>query len=436
MTQYGMLSTTVQGVFGVLALLLMAGAVYVLVAAFSLRLRTLPCAGAALLAAASVLLLQGIGDVALCTIGDVAPLYFARFTARLPAAAVSLLLALLAAVETFFLWWLKKIRTSMLTPMSSKESLDALPDGICFFTADGQPLLVNTQMNRICAEVFGTEVLNAAEFWRKLHDGTGNAVYLRTEPTLRIRTKDEKVWDFRLRTLTVRNTGVRELVACDVTTLCRLSDELDARNRSLRQLNERLRRYGNEVEKNAMEHELLTAKIRVHDNVGRSLLAFRAFLEQPRSERDREELLLLWRHTIAVLRNEAEPAKQSNDWELLQKAAQSVDVTIKKDGVLPEERRARAVIIMALHECLTNTVKHAKGNRLFLTLRTEDNVLTAELRNNGAPPTGEIQETGGLKNLRRAVEKAGGSMTVEARPEFLLRLALPKGERETWENGK
>lgn len=436
MTQYGTLSSTVQGVFGVLALLLMAVAVYVLVAAFSLCLRTLPCVCAAFLAAASVLLLQGIGDVALCTIGDVAPLYFARFTARLPAAAVSLLLALLAAAETVFLWWLKKIRTTMLTPMSAKESLDALPDGICFFTADGQPLLVNTQMNRICAEVFGTEVLNAAEFWRRLHDGTGNAVYLRTEPTLRIRTKDEKVWDFRLRTLTVRNTGVRELVACDVTTLCRLSDELDARNRSLRQLNDRLRRYGSEVEKNAMEHELLTAKLRVHNNVGRSLLAFRAFLEQPRSERDREELLLLWRHTVAVLRNEAEPAKQSNDWELLQKAAQSVDVTIEKDGTLPEERRERAIIIMALHECLTNTVKHGKGNRLFLTLRTEDNVLTAELRNNGTPPVGEIQETGGLKNLRRAVEKAGGSMTVEARPEFLLRLALPKGERETWENGK
>lgn len=436
MTQYGTLSSAVQGVFGVLALLLMAGAVYVLVAAFSLRLRTLPCAGAALLAAASMLLLQGIGDVALCTIGEVAPILFARFTARLPVAVVALLFAVLASAETAYLWQLKKIRTTMLTPMSAKESLDALPDGICFFTADGQPLLVNTQMNRICAELFGTVVLNGADFLRRLHGGKGNAAYLRTEPTLRIRTKDEKVWDFRLRTLMLRNTEVRELVACDVTTLCRLSDELDARNRSLKQLNDRLRRYGSEVEKNAMEHELLTAKLRVHDNVGRSLLAFRAYLEQPPSERDREELLLLWRHTIAVLRNEAEPPKQCNDWELLQKAAQSVDVTIEKDGALPEERRERAIIIMALHECLTNTVKHAKGNRLFLTLRTEDNVLTAELRNNGAPPMGEIQETGGLKNLRRAAEKAGGSMTVEVRPEFLLRLALPKGERETWENGK
>lgn len=436
MTQYGTLSSAVQGVFGVLALLLMAGAVYVLIAAFSLRLRTLLCVGAAFLAAASVLLLQGIGDVALCTIRDVAPILFARFTARLPVAVVALLFAVLASAETAYLWQLKKIRTTMLTPMSAKESLDALPDGICFFTADGQPLLVNTQMNRICAELFGAEVLNGADFLRRLHGGKGNAAYLRTEPTLRIRTKDEKVWDFRLRTLTLRNTEVRELVACDVTTLCRLSGELDARNRSLKQLNDRLRRYGNEVEKNAMEHELLTAKIRVHDNVGRSLLAFRAYLEQPPSERDREELLLLWRHTIAVLRNEAEPPKQCNDWELLQKAAQSVDVTIEKDGALPEERRERAIIIMALHECLTNTVKHAKGNRLFLTLRTEDNVLTVELRNNGAPPMGEIQETGGLKNLRRAAEKAGGSMTVEVRPEFLLRLALPKGERETWENGK
>ena len=436
MTPYGTLSSAAQGVFGVLALLLMTAAVYVLVAACTLRLRKLLRVGAAFLAAVSVLLLQGIGDVACCAKEGITPLLFAGVTARLPAVAIALLLALLAAAEAVFLWRLKKTRTTTLTPMSAKESLDALPDGICFFTADGQPLLVNTQMNRICAELFDAELLNAADFCRRLYGGAGNAAYLRTEPTLRIRTKDAKVWEFRLRTLTVGNTEVRELVACDVTTLCRLSGELDARNRSLKLLNERLRRYGSEVEKSTMEHELLAAKIRVHDNVGRSLLALRAYLEQPPSERDREALLLLWRHTAAVLRNEAEPEKQRSDWALLQKAAQSVDVQIEKEGALPEAQRERAVILTALHECLTNTVKHAKGNRLYITLRTEGNVLTAELRNNGAPPRGEIQETGGLKNLRRAVEKVGGSMTVEACPAFLLRLALPKGELEAWENGK
>lgn len=436
MMQYGTLSAAAQGVFGVLALLLMALAVHVLVAAFSLRLRTLLRVCAAFLAAASVLLLQGIGDVACCSIGEVAPIYFARFTGRLPVAVVALALALLGAAEAGILWRLKKIRTTMLTPMSAKESLDALPDGICFYMPDGQPLLVNRQMNRICAELFGTEVLNAADFWQSLQGGMGNAVYLRTEPTLRLRTKNDKVWDFRLRPLRIRNATVQELVACDVTTLYRLGEELDARNRDLRQINERLRRYGYEAEKSAMEHELLTAKICVHDNVGRSLLAFRSYLEQPPAERKREELLLLWRHTVAVLRNEAEPVKKCNDWELLQEAARSVDVSIVINGTLPDEKRERAVVIMALHECLTNTVKHAKGNKLFLSLCAEEDALTAELRNNGAPPAGELQETGGLRNLRRAAEKAGGCMTIASEPCFVLRLVLPRGEKELWQKRK
>ena len=137
MTPYGTLSPAAQGVFGVLALLLMTAAVYVLVAACTLRLRKLLRARAAFLAAISVLLLQGIGDVACCAKEEITPILFAGVTARLPAVAIALLLALLAAAESVFLWRLKKTRTTTLTPMSAKESLDALPDGICFFTAVG-----------------------------------------------------------------------------------------------------------------------------------------------------------------------------------------------------------------------------------------------------------------------------------------------------------
>lgn len=433
MTAYLEVSMTLQGVFGVCALTLMAGALFVLVSVCSLRLGWRSILAASVLTAAAFSLLQGIGDVSFCRFFGHTPMFLAGAIGALPCASVALLLLLLFGAETALFVGLKRRWENMLTPMAPKESLDALPDGICFFAPDGQPLLVNTRMNRICGELFDAELLNAEAFWRRLQNGEGNAQFLRLEPTVLLQTGDGRIWELRCRELTVGRSEVRELTACDVTTLYQLSQELDQRNQSLRRVNKRLRRYSREVERSTMENEILTAKIQVHNDVGRSLLMFRAYLSQPKKQRRRDELLLMWRHTVAVLKNEASPEKPRTDWELLRKAAQSVDVEIVLGGELPENERQRAIVISAVHECLTNTVKHAGGDRLWLTLHRGGNVLTAELTNNGTPPQDPIRETGGLLNLRRTVEKAGGNMTTEAAPRFLLRVELPEGGTGQWE---
>lgn len=433
MTAYSEVSMTLQGLFGVCALTLMAGALFVLVGVCSLRLGWRSILAASVLTAAAFSLLQGIGDVSYCRFFGHRPMFLAGAIGALPCAAVALLLLLLFGAETTFFVGLKCRWENMLTPMAPKESLDALPEGICFFAPDGQPLLVNTRMNRICGELFDTELLNAEVFWQRLQNGEGNAQFLRLAPTVLLLTGDGRIWEFRCRELTVGRSEVRELTACDVTTPYRLSQELDQRNQSLREVNKRLRRYSREVERTAMENEILTAKIQVHNDVGRSLLMFRAYLSQPKKQRRREELVLLWRHTVAVLKNEASPEKPRTDWELLRKAAQSVDVEIVLGSELPENEQQRAIVISAAHECLTNTVKHAGGDRLWLTLRRGGNVLTAELTNSGTPPQGPIRETGGLLDLRCAVEKAGGTMTTEAAPRFLLRVELPEGGTDQWE---
>ncbi|MEI3218552.1 MAG: hypothetical protein V8S08_01625 [Lachnoclostridium sp.] len=172
----------------------------------------------------------------------------------------------------------------------------------------------------------------------------------------------------------------------------------------------------------------MTAKVHVHDDVGRSLLAFRSYLVQSPEKRNREELLLLWRHTVAVMRNEIDSFQQTDEWKLLMKAAEAVDVEIIKDGELPEDKGRREILIAVIHECLTNTVKHANGNRLYLSVRSEGTADIAELTNNGKQPSEQIKETGGLKNIRYTVEAAGGAMTIKSTPRFMLQVELPKGE--------
>ena len=92
--------------------------------------------------------------------------------------------------------------------------------------------MVKTQMNRISGELFGSEILNGERFWEDIQNRSSDIAL----------TKDGKVWDLHIRTLMVRRAEIRELIAYDVTTQYRLSRELDARNDSLRRVNERLRR--------------------------------------------------------------------------------------------------------------------------------------------------------------------------------------------------
>ncbi|MFR9296847.1 MAG: ATP-binding protein, partial [Aedoeadaptatus pacaensis] len=52
------------------------------------------------------------------------------------------------------------IKKNQIGKNSIKESMDNLPDGICFSKLDGTPLLVNRQMQEISYDVFGKRLVN------------------------------------------------------------------------------------------------------------------------------------------------------------------------------------------------------------------------------------------------------------------------------------
>lgn len=83
-----------------------------------------------------------------------------------------------------------------------------------------------------------------------------------------------------------------------------------------------------------------------------------------------------------------------------------------------------ALLLHAAHECLTNTVRHAGGTALHISLSREGGRLVAVLTNDGRAPDGPIREGGGLSALRRQVEASGGRMRIESAPRFALILEL------------
>lgn len=311
-------------------------------------------------------------------------LSLAKVMEKTPVSVILFLLVLIAAAEGVAAVFFLRRKKNMLTPGAIKESLDSLPDGVCFFAKDGQPLLVNKQMQQLSGELFGTEMPAAQDFWEQLVRTAGTVpADTDADPGITLRTSDGKVWEFRRRILQTGLPGMQEMIACDVTRQYRLRRELEERNRRLTRIHERLHRYNLEVERIAAEKEVLNAKIQVHDDVGRTLLAFRSYLAQPEESRNRESLLTLWRQTVSALKNEAAPDEPDTDCALLHEAAQSVGVTLVCDGQMPEDETAREILTAAIHECLTNTVKHAGGDKLYCTVRSDETFVSAQLRNNG-----------------------------------------------------
>lgn len=428
MINYINLSAAGQAAFAVCAILLMMGAVFLFIWACVLHIGRRYTLWGLTFAVVMMLILQGINDASNCLWGGIkSATIFGRITGSLPYNILIFAFEVIAAAQVLLFAVLLHRKKYLLTKGAIKENLDSLPDGVCFYNEDGQPLLINRQMHIISGELFDREILNAKSFQSRLlsrqtREGTEIVC---TEPTLIAKTSDGRVWDFRCSLLSSGKLKFYELIAFDITEQYRLNTELTGLNKRLNDVNERLKRLSVEMAAFVEEKELLNAKIDVHDNIGRAILACRTYLMQNREERNRNDLLFLWRNVFAVMRNEE---LSLNKWDLLKKTADVLGIAIEIKGKFPENLKIKAAIFAAIRECLTNTANHAQGDRLFVNISENAGTVSVEITNTGKSPRSEIQEKGGLKNLRYIVEDAKGNMTIECIPQFLLRLEFQKEE--------
>ena len=174
-----------------------------------------------------------------------------------------------------------------------------------------------------------------------------------------------------------------------------------------------------------MTEEILRARVSVHDEMGHLLLSGKYYLDRP-AEGDRERLLRMERYTHLLLMQEGEEPNDAlpNSIERAVSAAREMGVTVSVSGTLPAGKTVCGLIDRAIRECAANTVKHASGDRLDVRISREDDSVRVTLCSSGKPPTGPIRESGGLLNLRRSIESAGGSMEVSAAPRVTLNIVL------------
>ncbi len=314
-----------------------------------------------------------------------------------------------------------------------KESFDSLPIAACFFDKNGVVRLINRWMLAIANWLRKGGIQSLAEMQRALHSPPANVRCL--DLRLRIyRFPDGKALRFAQEQITTK-AGVRytQITAADVTELIRKQNQLKAENAKLAEANERLRRLLAQMPEIIREEETLAMKLRVHDDIGHSILATRRMLLQSTDQKEIRAAAALWEQSISVLYRSSKMKAQSEPLETARERAEKLGVKVLLAGDEPQTQWIRALIALAISECASNCVRHAAGTELYVCFWQKPDCIAVSLTNNGAAPKEEITEGGGLSMLRQRIEESGGKMEIQSIPRFKLMLSLQEKEEAAYE---
>lgn len=314
---------------------------------------------------------------------------------------------------------------------SIKESCDNLPTGLCFAYANGLPILVNRRMYDLSLRLTGQDLQNADTFWKILTNGAfipGAArVSAPGAPQPEVCVGGQTYYLFTRTVICLEGESVYQITAADTTQLRLAADELARSNDELRRVGLRLRKYGEQVAELTREDETLAAKVRIHNEIGRTLTATRRLLRTAQPA-DAGEVLAAWRRITDMLRWEIEPRKVTFPLRELRKAADVLGMRLDIRGPMPESGKDAELIVTVAAEMLTNAFRHAAAGTLTIEVVRVGGEYCVRFTNDGDPPAGEITEGGGIGGLRRRLEKLGGALEVTARPRFMLTIQFPMQE--------
>ena len=283
---------------------------------------------------------------------------------------------------------------------------------LSFAWENGRPCLTNLKMDELSHQLAGGALLNANEFCRAI------------EPQSLVRLENGETWSFARARLELNGRTVYQITGTNITEEARLQRNLEEDNLRLQAMNIRLRQYGQEAQEVTREKEILRAKTRVHDEIGRALLQTRQLLAG--TQGDTESVCAAWRQNVRLLLGKYADEQCADAFEQLSRAAQAIGVTIERSGVFPEDGTEAAQLAeAAAHECLTNLVRHAGGTRLEIIGEKTESGWRIRYLNDGKAPSGPIVEGSGLTALRARTEAACGAMETAHEPRFQLTLILP-----------
>ena len=315
---------------------------------------------------------------------------------------------------------------------SVKQALDMLPSGICYFTPSGSVKLCNRQMHILFRTLSQSDLQTLAELQDALSDcdACSGVICLSKEMQTYL-FPDGKAWRYRQTEVKASDGALyTEAVFSDITELYSKNLELKAQIKRLNAISRELKWLSDNALILTREKEVLSAKTKLHDDMGAGLIAIRHILNNNQTEEAATAVDVFRRAVSAIKYDNAYPQGRSELDRFLQDAG-AIGIKVNLSGDLPEQEELRHVMILAMRECLTNSVRHAGATTLHITVEKKGDSVSMKITNDGRPPETEVVPKGGLHNLYRLIMDCGGTMEIQSKPGFALTVVLPAAKEGT-----
>lgn len=319
-----------------------------------------------------------------------------------------------------------------LSPYSVKQALDNLNSGICFADDNGKIVLINHTMGKLASVLIGNypQMLGELQNALKAQHNGGGVVPIDDSDEI-YRFPSGRIWRFQTVPLTQQNLeGYTQTTAQDITELYNANVCLREDNEKLKKINRKMKKMYKRLADRIREQENLNLKMKIHDDIGTSLITISKIMDEGINE-DIETQLTLLQNAVSYF--SGRPHIITGTFEDVQRKAAEIKVKLSLDGYIPQNDVLEKLIVSAAGECVTNCVHHAHGSQVNVKITEQNNFYKVVITNNGTAPKEKIVEGGGLSALRKSIESAGGEMYISHSPAFALILNLPGKEKELYD---
>ena len=332
---------------------------------------------------------------------------------------------LFAGIQMFGIF--KRCR-NYLRENAIQESLDNLPSGIVFFDGNGMPKLMNRRMHQICMNLAGRDIQNITELEEALSKPLKEQVFF--DDDLKVYGfSDGSVWKFSEKEIiTTGGDRFSQVLASEVSELYQSKVLLKRENQKLQEMSAAMKELSKNVVTLTREEETLSMKMRVHDNLGYSVLAAQRMLMRE-SEEDRDIFLSQWKQTLDLLNKDNESVEDEQLHRQVQDRAKFLGVKIIYTGEKIWESHIFRLLDIILLEALSNCVRHAGASELYVKFGSAEHEWGVVITDNGQKPEKNIKEGGGLSGIRKRVEQCGGTLRICSDPIFSITVKIPKEVR-------
>ena len=321
---------------------------------------------------------------------------------------------------------LYRLRRQALGRDSIKQALDMLPSGICYFTPSGRVKLCNKQMDSLFRTLSQSDLQTLAELQEALADcDAGSGVLRLSKERQNYLFPDGKAWCYRQNEVKASDGATyTEAIFSDITKLYHKNLELKAQIKQLNAISRELKWLSDNVLILTREKEVLTAKTKLHDDMGAGLIAIRHIL-LCNGTGEAETALDLFRRAVSAIKYDNAYSQGRSELDRFLQDAEAIGIKVNMSGELPGQEELRRVMILAMRECLTNCVRHAKATTIHITVEEKGDGISMQITNDGRAPETEVVPKGGLFNLQRHILDYGGTMEIQSKPCFALSVVLP-----------